>query len=482
MTWSRQAPSSFIWMGRGESSYSEPGQPPTRFAYLPAMEVMKSSTDACAQALSIPRVALLFLTTGDLYHEETWRLWLKSAGGMIPAQSMVSSVCKTEGASARLQEAAAACHDNALEPPSTKNNNNKNSSSTTGNGGGFNVNVSVIDQQHLFSVYVHAPPSFDGYPAGSLWAGRLIKHRVRTSWGEHTLVEATRHLLWEAFRDPLNTRFLLISESDIPIYDPLTLWQQLQAESHSRLDTCKHQNTSPWRWDPRMETARMRFFHWRKSPQWMSMTRDHAAVVLRDEEVFRKFEKHCWSAWDDRNNRWHRECFSDEHYFATLLAVEGRDEEGLCGTRGVSYTEWEGESAHPKSFGPDVVDADLFRRARGAPLTATGGRTPPCDWQAAQQGAAVLFVPKDRALGAQSVDLCGRMWRDNAKFAAKMPETCFLTARKFPEESKNRVRDVFLQCGSGIGLLREDVCEAEGGRPCNSFFGRVKSLFSRDAC
>lgn len=37
------------------------------------------------------------------------------------------------------------------------------------------------------------------------------------------------------------------------------------------------------------------------------------------------FQKHCVNAWDDDRNAW-RSCFSDEHYFATVLATQGLDE------------------------------------------------------------------------------------------------------------------------------------------------------------
>jgi hypothetical protein len=36
------------------------------------------------QVLGIPRVALLFLTKGELFHEPTWRLWFKSGGWSMP--------------------------------------------------------------------------------------------------------------------------------------------------------------------------------------------------------------------------------------------------------------------------------------------------------------------------------------------------------------------------------------------------------------
>jgi hypothetical protein len=274
--------------------------------------------------------------------------------------------------------------------------------------------------------------------------------------------------------------------------------------------------------------CRLKFQHWRKSPQWLTLTRKHAGVVLNDEEVYRRFERHCWSSWDDRNQRWHRDCFSDEHYFATLMAVEGLQDEGVCESRGVSFTEWGQNSAHPKAYAPFAISAALIRRARGSHPSAAGAPTPPCDWERAQQQAQKLFVPASAVFadafaedpwsngvsegGAQgeeeadrqkgddaktktgkattsgrtrsirddaglSSDVCGALWREPPVFDdAVLPESCFLTARKFPVNSQAKVKQVFLQCGNGVNLLRQDVCEAEGGTRCDVLWHRVKSL------
>ncbi len=67
------------------------------------------------------------------------------------------------------------------------------------------------------------------------------------------LVEATRYLLHEAFRDPLNARFVLLSESDVPLYDPLTFYQQLMSDSTSRVLACPHKHMDgDWMWKWRM--------------------------------------------------------------------------------------------------------------------------------------------------------------------------------------------------------------------------------------
>lgn len=439
-----------------------PGEPPHRRAYLAPIDVMDHSPDECADALQIPKVALLFLTKGMLYHEPSWRLWLKSAEGLVPSQIVADHLCDIGvtgvSASSRALMAESKCridHSNRGDVEYRK--------------------------QYLFSMYVHAPPTFKGYHKDSLWFGKLVEYRVATEWGAHTLVEATRHLLWQAYRDPLNSRFLLLSESDIPLYDPLTLYQQLQTESNSRLDTCPHEGTSPWRWHPRMETRNLKFHHWRKSPQWMTMTRAHAKLALEDSEVYRMFERHCWSAWDSQHSRWHRDCFSDEHYFATLLASKGKDNEGVCQSRGVSFTQWEINSAHPKSFRTSDINQNLIREARQAPKSVAGENTPPCDWKNAEKEAHSLFIPLDEALSFEDNDkICTTLAANPPYFASVLPNTCFLTGRKFGFDTKFSVKRLFLDCNGDVNLMTREACIEENR--CHSFFGRLKTVFVKDAC
>lgn len=66
---------------------------------------------------------------------------------------------------------------------------------------------------------------------------------------------------------------------------------------------------------------------WRKSHQWVGLTRKHAAATASDTVVAEAFKRHCTNAPDpDLGGAW-RSCFSDEHYFPTLLAIGGWDSE-----------------------------------------------------------------------------------------------------------------------------------------------------------
>ena len=51
-------------------------------------------------------------------------------------------------------------------------------------------------------------------------------------------VEAEKLLLAQALSDPLNLRFMLLSETCVPLYPAPLVWAQLQGETRSRLNAC----------------------------------------------------------------------------------------------------------------------------------------------------------------------------------------------------------------------------------------------------
>ena len=83
----------------------------------------------------MPKVALLFLTSGELFHEPSWRQWFASAEGLVPALYARETACEQQDP--RYWEAV------------------QSYCSIKGLG-------SAITKQHLLSVYVHAPPAFKG--------------------------------------------------------------------------------------------------------------------------------------------------------------------------------------------------------------------------------------------------------------------------------------------------------------------------------
>ena len=169
---------------------------------------------------------------------------------------------------------------------------------------------SVLASQHLFSVFVHTPPNVT-LKAGSPFAGREVPGRVRAAWGDHSVVEATRALLRAALADPLNQRFVLLSEADAPLYSAAATYAQLMSEPKSRINACAvpGQDRELKRFTPRMETPGPHGFkkeNWRKSSQWWTLNRRAADALGADEAIDASFKAHCVNGFDeDRGeNRW----------------------------------------------------------------------------------------------------------------------------------------------------------------------------------
>lgn len=68
---------------------------------------------------------------------------------------------------------------------------------------------------------------------------------MQAKWGTHTLIEAARNLFQAALQDETNQRFVMLSESGIPLYPPTLIWQQLISEKKSRINACQHPVSLP---------------------------------------------------------------------------------------------------------------------------------------------------------------------------------------------------------------------------------------------
>lgn len=60
---------------------------------------------------------------------------------------------------------------------------------------------------------------------------------VPTHWGD--TIDATRAQLRHALKEALNQRFLLLSDTDVPLYPARLVYLQLMSEPKSRVSACK---------------------------------------------------------------------------------------------------------------------------------------------------------------------------------------------------------------------------------------------------
>lgn len=99
----------------------------------------------------------------------------------------------------------------------------------------------VLEQQHLFSVHIHTPPSHPGYRQDSTFHGREIAARTETGWGKFGLTQALINLLAAGLQDPLNQQLLMLSEACVPLYPPAVVYNQIMHEEKSRINACANE-------------------------------------------------------------------------------------------------------------------------------------------------------------------------------------------------------------------------------------------------
>ncbi len=183
--------------------------------------------DQCGAMLQMPKVALMFLTRGPMPHEELWNRWLASAAGLVAVDCASSSLCSqipVNSSRSKSGESHAQPSMSALRSACTLKRSAQNG----------------YLQQHMFSIYIHPPPDFPGYDPSSVFYNRElpVSQRLVTKWGHHSTTEVTRRMIKAALEDPLNQRFVQLSESCIPLYPPAMVHQQLTLDPVSRIGAC----------------------------------------------------------------------------------------------------------------------------------------------------------------------------------------------------------------------------------------------------
>ncbi|KAG7590019.1 Glycosyl transferase family 14 [Arabidopsis suecica] len=204
----------------------------------------------------------------------------------------------------------------------------------------------------LFSIYIHTSDPFyvdDDIPETSpLYRRRIPSKEV--GWGMVSMVEAERRLLANALLDAGNHRFVLLSESDIPLFNFSTIYSYLTNSQHSYVDVYDLPGPAGrGRYNRRMSPVISRR-NWRKGSQWFEIDREVALAVVSDKTYFPVFKKHCLS-----------NCYSDEHYLATLVHVMFP---GKNANRSLTWTDWSRRGPHPRTYTRGSVTGEFLGRVR----------------------------------------------------------------------------------------------------------------------
>ncbi|XP_022140621.1 uncharacterized protein LOC111011229 [Momordica charantia] len=205
-----------------------------------------------------------------------------------------------------------------------------------------------------FSIYIHSQPGFvfnKSTTKSSFFYGRQLNNSVQVLWGESTMIEAERLLFGAALDDPANQRFVLLSDSCIPLHNFSHTYSYLMSSTKSFVDSFL--NVNEGRYNPEMSPV-IQEEKWRKGSQWIALVRRHAEVVVNDAIIFPLFKKFCkqWpptelatgrqilevDKFDIQRIKFHPNCIPDEHYVQTLLSIRGLENE--VERRTLTYSAW----------------------------------------------------------------------------------------------------------------------------------------------
>ncbi|CAD6251211.1 unnamed protein product [Miscanthus lutarioriparius] len=216
----------------------------------------------------------------------------------------------------------------------------------------------------LYNVYVHSDPAFNGSepPETAAFYRRRIPSK-EVQWGEISMVEAERRLLAHALVDDRsNARFVLLSESHVPLFDFPTVYSYLVNSTKVYLESYDQPGaTGRGRYNRRMSPV-VAPWQWRKGSQWFDLDRGLAADVVADRVYFPLFRRFC-----------RRNCYADEHYLPTFLNIRRPSSAGA--NRSLTWVDWSHGGPHPARFTRMEVTVDFLRWLRDGSTCTYNGRT-----------------------------------------------------------------------------------------------------------
>ncbi|XP_054799048.1 glycosyltransferase BC10-like [Prosopis cineraria] len=202
----------------------------------------------------------------------------------------------------------------------------------------------------FYSIYVHSLPSFQAkFPPSSAFHNRQIPSQI-SEWGRMSMCDAERRLLANALLDISNERFVLLSESCVPVYSFSVIYNYIMRSKYSFMGA--FDDPGPFgrgRYNEHMSPD-VNITDWRKGSQWFEVNRKLAINIVEDTRFYTKFEQYCRPA-----------CYVDEHYFPTMLTIEAGN---MLANRSVTWVDWSRGGAHPATFGGSDITEEFFRRVR----------------------------------------------------------------------------------------------------------------------
>ncbi|KAK7280453.1 hypothetical protein RJT34_25517 [Clitoria ternatea] len=215
-----------------------------------------------------------------------------------------------------------------------------------------------------YSVYVHSNPSYNAsHPESPVFQGRRIPSK-KVEWGNVNMIEAERRLLANALLDISNQRFVLLSESCIPLFNFSTVYSYLMNSTLNHV-MAFDDPSSVGRGRYRIQMLpEITLRQWRKGSQWFEMNRELALEVVSDRKYFPVFQEYCTGS-----------CYADEHYLPTFVSMkfwEGNS------NRSLTWVDWSKGGPHPARIARSEINVKFLESLRSKKCKYNDNSTNAC--------------------------------------------------------------------------------------------------------
>ncbi|GAA0162382.1 transferase [Lithospermum erythrorhizon] len=203
----------------------------------------------------------------------------------------------------------------------------------------------------FYSIYVHAHPSYnDSVPETSVFYERRIPSQP-VYWGTISMIDAERRLLANALLESYsNQRFVLLSDSCIPLFNFTTIYNHLMGTNDSFLQLFDDpRKPGRGRYNPQM-FPNITIENWRKGSQWFEIHRDLALKIVSDKKYYPIFRDLC-----------NPPCYNDEHYLPTLVNILYGE---MNSNRTITHVDWSRGGPHPRKYGWIDITDELINNIR----------------------------------------------------------------------------------------------------------------------
>lgn len=193
----------------------------------------------------------------------------------------------------------------------------------------------------------------------------------KVEWGQANMIEAERRLLANALLDFSNQRFVLVSESCIPLYNFSTIYSYIMNSTQNFVESYDLPGpVGRGRYNSQMNPM-IKLQQWRKGSQWFEIDRDLAIEVVSDRKYFPVYQNYCKGS-----------CYADEHYLPTFVSMRFGQRNS---NRSLTWVDWSKGGPHPGKFIRTHVTPEFLEKLRN------GSK---CEYNGKKSSVCFLFARK----------------------------------------------------------------------------------------